>query len=48
MTNTNNGKRSARRTKVQLEKDIMNALEQLVIERGFTNIPMLTRSKQRE
>lgn len=42
MISTNPGKRCARRTKVQLEKDIMNALEQLIIERGFMNIPMLT------
>lgn len=42
MISTNTGKRNARRTKVQLEKDIMNALEQLIIERGFMNIPMLT------
>lgn len=42
MISTNTGKRGARRTKVQLEKDIMDALEQLIIERGFMNIPMLT------
>lgn len=42
MISTSRGKRSARRTKVQLEKDIMNALEQLIVERGFMNIPMLT------
>lgn len=42
MIDTNTGKRGARRTKVQLEKDIMDALEQLITERGFMNIPMLT------
>lgn len=39
---TKTSTRGARRTKVQLEKDIMNALEQLIVERGFMNIPMLT------
>lgn len=46
MISSNTGKRSARRTKVQLEQDIMNALERLIVERGFTNIPMLTLVKE--
>ena len=37
---------NTRRSKSQLEKDIMNALERLVIERGFINIPMLAVVKE--
>lgn len=46
MIDSDKGKRSARRTKAQLEEDIMKALERLIIERGFMNIPMLTLVKE--
>ena len=39
---------STRRSKSQLEKDIMAALERLVTARGFMNIPMLALVKEAE
>lgn len=40
------GVENTRRSKQQLEKDIMGALERLVIERGFMNLPMLALVKE--
>lgn len=38
--------KKTRRNKAQLEIDIMNAFEKLVIERGFTDIPLLVLVKE--
>lgn len=40
------GAENTRRSKQQLEKDIMDALERLVTERGFMNLPMLALVKE--
>lgn len=40
------GRKTTRRSKGQLEKEIMEALERLVTTRGFMNIPMLALTKE--